>query len=310
MITILKPAVQTTVQDLGRHGFRHLGVGGSGAMDRLSLMIGNYLVGNAATTAALELCMPPARIRLDASCAIALTGADCPARLDDTPVGVGCRIVVQAGQTLDLSAAHSGTRAYLCISGGIDVPQVLGSRSTDLHAGMGGLEGRLLRRGDVLRIAPSTISDRAPASVALPPTDGSIRVMPGPEFDGFAPQARDAFVQGSWKVTPQSNRMGYRLDGPALLRQDTAELRSHAVFPGTIQVPPGGAPIVLMADAQATGGYPRIAAVIAADLGRLAQISPGASIHFELCTRADALLALQQQQQGYLQRVQAGLHGH
>ena len=309
MISILKPAVQTTVQDLGRHGFRHLGVGGSGAMDRLSLMIGNYLVGNAKDAAGLELCMPPARIRLDANCVIALTGADCSARLDSVPVGVGRRVVVEAGQTLDLSAARSGIRAYLCISGGIDVPLVMGSRSTDLQAGMGGLDGRLIRRGDVLKISPSTISYRAPAGVLLPQMGSLIRVIPGPEFDGFGPESRDVLFEASWKVTTQSNRMGYRLAGPALVRQDTEELRSHAVFPGMIQVPTGGAPIVLMADAQATGGYPRIASVIAADQWRLAQIAPGMSIHFELWTRAGALFA-SQKQHSYLQCMQRSLRAH
>lgn len=309
MISILKPAVQTTVQDLGRHGFRHLGVGGSGAMDRLSLMIGNYLVGNAEDAAGLELCMPPARIRLDANCVIALTGADCSARLDNMPVGIGRRVVVEAGQTLDLSAARTGIRAYLCISGGIDVPLVMGSRSTDLQAGMGGLDGRLIRRGDLLRISPSAISYRPPAGVLLPQMASLIRVIAGPEFDRFEPQSRDLLFNESWKVTTQSNRMGYRLEGPALVRQDTEELKSHAVFPGVIQVPTGGAPIVLMADAQVTGGYPRIACVIAADLWRLAQISPGTSIRFELWTRAGALLALQKQH-GYLQRMQRSLHAH
>ena len=309
MMTILKPAVQTTIQDLGRHGFRHLGVGAAGAMDRLSLLIGNYLVGNAADAAGLELCMPPAQIRLDAACAIALTGADCLARLDHTPVGVGRRVVVEAGQTLELSAAHSGIRAYLCIAGGINVPPVLGSRSTDLQAGMGGLEGRLIRRGDVLRTAPSTLPGPTAAGVLLPQMGSSIRVLPGPEFEDFAPESRTALFTAAWTVSTQSNRMGYRLQGPALLRQDTGELRSHAVFPGLLQVPPNGAPIVLMADAQATGGYPRIACVIAADQWRLAQIPPGAPIHFELATRAAALLAWEKQR-AYLQLMQRGLHAH
>jgi 5-oxoprolinase (ATP-hydrolysing) subunit C len=309
MMTILKPAVQSTVQDLGRHGFHHLGVGAAGAMDRLALMIGNFLVGNAAGAAALELCMPPARIHLDAACAIALTGADCSARLDATPVDVGRCVLVQPGQTLDLSAAHAGIRAYLCISGGIDVPQVLGSRSTDLQAGMGGLDGRALRRGDVLRIAPAAIPERATAGVLLPSMGNSIRILPGPEFEGFEPKARSALFEASWTVTTQSNRMGYRLAGPALVRKDSEELKSHAVFPGVIQVPPGGAPIVLMADAQVTGGYPKIASVIAADQWRLAQIPPGAAIQFAPCTRAEALLAWQKQQH-YLQRMQRGLHAH
>ncbi len=316
MISILKPAVQTTVQDLGRPGLRHLGVGRSGAMDLLSLTIGNYLVGNAAGAAALELCIPPARIRLDADRAISLTGADCSARLDGVPIDVGRRVVVAAGQVLDLQAARSGIRAYLCIAGGIDVPEVLGSRSTDLQAAFGGLDGRPLRRGDVLMIssptsapAPLTQDVRASASVLLPQMRRLIRVLPGPEFDGFAAEARDDLFKASWKLCSQSNRMGYRLEGPTLVRQDTAELKSRAVFPGLIQVPAGGAPIVLMSDAQATGGYPGIGCVIAADQWQLAQVAPGMSIQFEPCTRAAALSALHQQQ-GYLQRLRRSLHAH
>jgi len=309
MISILKPAVQTTVQDLGRPGFRHLGVGGSGAMDRLSLTIGNYLVGNAKEAAGIELCMPPARIRFDARCAFALTGAECSARLDNNPIGIGHRVLVEVGQTLDLFVASVGIRAYLCVSGGIEVPLVLRSRSTDLHAGMGGLDGRLIRRGDILKIAPSRESYGTTSAVLLPQPGHSIRIVPGPDMDDFTAESRELLFKGPWKVTTQSNRMGYRLEGPTLVRQDNGELKSHAVFPGTIQVPSSGAPIVLMADAQATGGYPRIAAVIAADQWRLAQVPPGASIHFEPSSRAAALLAFQEQHH-YLERVQRSLGAH
>jgi 5-oxoprolinase (ATP-hydrolysing) subunit C len=309
MITVLKAAVQTTVQDLGRRGYRHLGVGTAGAMDRLALLIGNYLVGNSGDAAGLELCLPPARIRLDARYAIALTGADCSAQLDDVPLIVGRCVVAESGQTLHLSAARSGIRAYLSLSGGIDVPQVLGSRSTDLSAGIGGLDGRLIRDGDALKIAPSAPAYRASAAVLLPQMGSLIRVLDGPDCDGFSPDWRDVLLKASWKVTHQSNRMGYRLDGPALIRRATEELKSRAVFPGLIQVPAAGAPIVLMADAQATGGYPGIASVIAADQWRLAQIAPGASIQFELCSRAQALLAVRKQHH-YLQRLQGSLRVH
>jgi biotin-dependent carboxylase-like uncharacterized protein len=309
MIDILKPALQTTVQDLGRPGFRHLGVGLCGAMDRLSLTIGNYLVGNAADSAGLEFCMPPARLRFDAGCVMALTGADCSARLDGVPVALGCGVAVEAGQILDLQAPSSGFRAYLCVAGGIDVPLVMGSRSTDLQAAMGGLDGRLIRRGDRLKIMAGVVPRVSGSGVLLPLLDPVLRVMPGPEFDGFEPESRERFFAAAWKVTNQSNRMGYRLEGPTLARQPAAELKSHAVFPGFVQVPTGGAPIVLMADAQATGGYPRFATVIAADLWRLAQLGPGTSIRFAPSSRADALTALQRQQR-YLRRIQGSLHAH
>jgi biotin-dependent carboxylase-like uncharacterized protein len=278
-------------------------------MDRLSLVIGNELVGNPGDAAGLELCLPPASIRFDAPYSVALSGADCPARLDGTPLSSGRCVQVEAGMSLELAAAISGARAYLCVAGGIDVPLIMGSRSTDLQARMGGLEGRLIRRGDVLSVLPSARFRPAAAAVLLPPTGGRIRVMAGPEFEDFAPAAREAFFTSTWKVTPQSNRMGYRLEGPALLRRASDELKSHAVFPGIIQVPPGGAPIVLMADAHATGGYPRFATVIAADQWRLAQLAPGASLQFALCTRAAAILSWREQQV-YLQRLRGSLHGH
>ena len=306
MISILKPALQTTVQDLGRRGYRHLGVGLCGAMDGLSLTIGNYLVGNAAGTAGLEFCMPPARVRFDVNCAVALTGADCSARLDGAAVALGHRVGVEAGQTLELETPGSGFRAYLCVSGGIDVPLVMGSRSTDLQAAMGGLDGRLLRRGDSLKVMAASVPPVTGTGVLLPSLGQVIRVIPGPEFDGFEAESRELFFSAAWKVTSQSNRMGYRLEGPTLVRRNAEELKSHAVFPGFVQVPAGGAPIVLMADAQATGGYPRFATVIAADQWRLAQIAPGTSIRFAPLSRAEAQLALQQQQL-YLQRIHGGL---
>jgi biotin-dependent carboxylase-like uncharacterized protein len=278
-------------------------------MDRLALLIGNDLVGNADHAAGLELCLPPASIRFDAVCCFALSGADCPVRLAGTPLGIGRRIEAAAGMTLELAAAVRGARAYLCVAGGFDVPLVMGSRSTDLQARMGGLEGRLIRRGDVLNVLPSTALRRTTPEVALPTTGGPIRVMAGPEFADFEPEVRAAFFESPWKVTPQSNRMGYRLAGPELLRSATGEMKSHAVFPGIIQLPPGGAPIVLMADAHATGGYPRFATVIAADLWQLAQAAPGASVQFVLCTRAEAILAWHQQQL-YLRGLRERLHAH
>ena len=302
MIIVLKSALQTTVQDLGRRGHRHLGVPQGGAMDPLALTIGNYLLGNAANCAALELCMPPAQLRFEVPCAIALTGAECFARLDDVPLELGRRVEVEAGQILLLGAPSKGFRAYLCVAGGIEVPAVMGSRSTDLQASIGGLEGRLVRRGDALQIARSIRRREARPAALLPALGNSIRVMPGREFGEFDAESRGRFLTAAWRIGNQSNRMGYRLEGTALVRSRGEELKSHAVFPGFIQVPPGGAPIVLMADAQATGGYPRIATVIAADLWRLAQIRPGASVRFTAVGGAEALHLLRRQRR-YLQRI-------
>jgi len=278
-------------------------------MDREALMIGNALLGNAEDAAALELCLPPATLRFERECLFALGGADCRARLDGLAIDTNRTTMAKAGATLELAAASRGARAYLCVAGGIDVPVVMDSRSTDLQTATGGFLGRMLRRGDVLQIRPAPMPALRAVRGLSPSTAAPIRILAGPEFEQFEPGSRAALLESPWKVTAQSNRMGYRLAGPTLLRSATDELKSHAVFPGLVQVPPGGAPIVLMADAHATGGYPRMASVIATDLGRLAQIPPGGSIQFALCTRAAATAAWQQQQ-AWLQALRSGLHAN
>jgi len=317
MITVLKSALQTTVQDQGRRGLRHLGVGAAGPMDRLSFSVANLLVGNPPDAAGLELTLPPARLRFETPCEFALTGADCAARLDDQPVPIGRRIYAAGAQVLHLSAPLHAAIAYLAVAGGLSTPEVMGSRSTDVQARFGGLEGRALRAGDVLTTRAATASAATARaaltaaaattpSVLLPQLGEQIRILPGPEYDEFEADAREALVAATWIVSTQSNRMAYRLDGPLLKRERGTDLRSHAVFPGVVQVPPGGTPMVLMADAQATGGYPRIASVIAADLGRLAQRRPATALHFALETRAGARVAWQKQQT-YLQRLRRSL---
>ncbi|MBS0389315.1 MAG: allophanate hydrolase, partial [Proteobacteria bacterium] len=205
--------------------------------------------------------------------------------------------------------AARGARAYLCVAGGIDVPLVMGSRSTDLQTGLGGFHGRMIRRGDVLAVLPAASARRAVARIAPPAQSGPIRLITGPEFEQFDAGSRAALFESPWRISPHSNRMGFRLEGPRLARTTGGDLKSHAVFPGVIQVPPSGAPIVLMADAHATGGYPRIATVIAADRGRLAQVPPGAAVQFAACTRAAALQAWRQQQ-AFLQALRSQDHAH
>jgi biotin-dependent carboxylase-like uncharacterized protein len=223
---------------------------------------------------------------------------------------------VQRGQTLTLRVAQGGVRAYLCVAGGIDVPEMMGSRSTDLKASFGGFEGRPLKDGDKLATLPADLS-HAPDISADPVgvkaarwtfdrTVGDtpvMRVLPGPEYDDFLAEAQAAFWESDWTLTPNSNRMGFRLQGPELARkkQRSGDLLSHGVVPGVIQVPPSGQPIVLMADAQTTGGYPKIGTVILADQWRLAQIPLGTRVRFERVTleqaeaaRADVARYLQQ----------------
>ncbi|KQW42411.1 allophanate hydrolase [Pelomonas sp. Root662] len=293
MIEILRAGPLATVQDLGRPGWRDLGLSRCGALDDLALQWGNLLVGNAADAAGLEFTLGPASLRIDADCCIAVTGTDTEARLDGQPLRPWWRQRVRAGQTLQLAAPHARMRSYVAISGGIAVPPTLGSRSTDLKAGFGGLHGRALREGDRLPLDPPTsVPTRA---IGLRPPDWSacVRVLPGPEHDDFA----EGFWGADWRVTPQSNRMGYRLAGPTLVRPRGTELASHGVLPGVIQVPPSGQPIVLLADAQTTGGYPNIGVVIRADLWKLAQLRLGATLRFVPCTQDEAIAALRAQRQ-------------
>ena len=179
------------------------------------------------------------------------------------------------------------------------------SRSTDLKAGFGGLHGRALRDGDRLPITPQAARLRS-VGLRPPAWTPEVRVLPGPEHDEFSPEAQHAFLHAGWRVTPQSNRMGYRLDGPALQRVGTDDLPSHAVLPGVVQVPPSGQPIVLLADAQTTGGYPKIGVVIRADLWKLAQLRLGATLRFVRCTSEEAVGALRSQQQ-LLDRLRSAL---
>lgn len=298
MIELLRAGPLTTVQDLGRSGWRDRGLSQCGALDETALQWGNVLVGNAPGAAGLEFTLGPSTLRFDADTCIAVTGTDADASLDGRPLRPWWRAAVRAGQTLKLAAPHERMRSYLCIAGGLDLPPTLGSRSTDLKAGFGGLEGRALRDGDRLPLLRPAMPARLPTrAVGLRPPEWTpaVRVLPGPEHGDFSAAARRAFWDSAWRITPQSNRMGYRLEGPALKRQRGTELASHGVLPGVIQVPPSGQPIVLLADAQTTGGYPKIAVVIRADLWKLAQARLGTTLRFLPCTPDEARAALQAQ---------------
>jgi biotin-dependent carboxylase-like uncharacterized protein len=296
-LQILRAGPLATVQDLGRSAWRDRGISRCGALDELALSWGNLLVGNAADAAGLEFTLGPASLRFDADCCIAVTGTDADAMLDGQPLRPWWRQRVRSGQTLKLAAPRERMRSYVAIGGGIALPRALGSCSTDLKAGFGGLEGRALRDGDRLPLAPPAALPARGVGLRPPDWDATLRVLPGPEDEDFAPASRETFWRSDWRVTPQSNRMGYRLAGPALVRERGGELASHGVLPGVIQVPPSGQPIVLLADAQTTGGYPKIGTVIRADLWKLAQLRLGATLRFVPCTLDDARAALRAQRQ-------------
>lgn len=296
MIELLRAGPLTTVQDLGRDAWRDRGISRCGAVDDLALGWGNLLVGNDVNAAGLEFTLGPATLRFDADCCIAVTGTDADATLDGHPLRPWWRQRVRTGQTLKLVAPRERMRSYLCVSGGIATEPALGSRSTDLKTGFGGLDGRALRDGDVLPLAaPERLPTRS-IGIQPPEWDASVRVLPGPEHDDFSDAARTAFWAADWQLTPQSNRMGYRFAGPELRRERGGELASHGVLPGFIQVPPSGQPIVLLADAQTTGGYPKIGVVIRADLWKLGQLRLGATLRFVPCTLDEARDALRQRQ--------------
>lgn len=294
MLEIIKAGVQSTVQDGGRHGLRHLGIAQSGALDLPAMQRANLLLGNDLNAAVIEIVAGPVEIRFGRDGHLALSGADFSATLDGEPLWSGWRYPCRRGQRLRLTGARHGMRAYLAVDGGIAVEAVLGARATDLKAGFGGHQGRALLAGDILPQGEAQKVGRK-LGVSQPDWHGLIRALPGPEYSEFSAEARAAFWHTPWTVSSQSNRIGYRLQGQPLLREHGSDLLSHAVQPGIVQVPPGGQPIVLLADAQTTGGYPRIASVIAADLWLLAQARPGSALRFVECDHASARLALQQQ---------------
>ena len=327
MIFVARPGMLASVQDLGRHGHRQRGICPGGALDTLALTLANRLVGNADGAAGLELTMGNCELRFETPTRIALAGDDFGARLDGTPLWPYWSVPVEAGQKLVLSGANvaagkKGLRTWLAAAGGIDVPAVLGSRSTDLKAGFGGYEGRALKKGDRLPLGEMALDDaqrmhrafglRGPewTDAGHADTDAddaiSLRVMPGPEFEQFTAESRAALWHGTWRITPQSNRMGSRLEGPALQRQHMADMLSSGVIPGTLQVPPSGQPIILMGDAQTTGGYPRIGVVIRADLWKLAQAPLNGRLRLVPVDAAAALSAWGAQQL-YLAQVAQGL---
>lgn len=295
MLEIIRAGIQTTIQDMGRHGQRHLGIAQAGALDQPALILANRLLNNPAEAAGIEIAMGPVDIRFCRDGWFALTGADFDATLDGHAAWLGWRLPCRAGQRLLLSGPRIGMRAYLAVDGGIDVPMVLGARATDLRGRFGGLAGRALQAGDRLPQGPA-IPHLNRCGALTSPWSPIIRALPGPEYAEFTADARHLLWQADWLVSAQSDRMGYRLTGPSLQRAEPRELLSHGVLPGVVQVPPNGQPIVLLADAQTTGGYPRIATVIEADLWKFAQARPGQRLRFVESDLSEARAALQQQQ--------------
>lgn len=284
MIIVRRPGLLTTVQDLGRPGLGHLGVPTAGAVDRAALRLANRLVGNPEQAAGLEATLIGPNLEFAADTYVALTGGRAVATLDGTEIEPGSAIRVRRGQRLRLGRITAGVRAYLGVRGGIDVPPILGSRSTDTLAGLGPprlVAGTELPLGRV--VAGPVPGGRIPSPV--PGAELELRVLPGPRADAFGPEATRTLADSAYVVTPASDRTGVRLAGPALRRRSAAELASEGMVEGALQVPGDGQPILLLANHPATGGYPVIAVLLSADLALAAQARPGTRLWFRPVSR-------------------------
>ena len=296
-ISVIKPGMLTTVQDAGRWGFQSRGVPVAGPMDPVSHRLANALVGNGRDAALLEVTLLGPELEFEDERLVAVAGAEFDLSLDGRPVPSHAPFTVAAGSHLRFGARRIGARAYLAVSGGITVAPTLGSRSTHLVSAMGGVGGRALMAGDRLPLGdPSRPQGMAltpqAAIAALPDHHATIRVLPGPQVDYFAADALDVLRSAPYVVAQNSDRMGFRLEGPRLTHARGADIISDATPLGVLQVPASGQPILLMADRQTTGGYPKIATVIAADMPIAGQLAPADTVTFVVCTPHDALRAL------------------
>jgi biotin-dependent carboxylase-like uncharacterized protein len=313
MIRVLKAGALSQLQDLGRYGYQRYGVPVNGVMDEWSHRIANILVGNDEAVATLECTLTGPELRFEHDSLIALCGADLQARVDGEPVPLGQPLLLRAGATLGFGERRRGARVYLAIRGGFDVPVVMGSASTFARGGFGGLHGRALVKGDRLPLGAAhghgypralrllvqcgtSFVTAAAFDIPAPAASlDSLRFVEGPQWQAFTPAARATFTEQPFEISTQSDRMGYRLRGAALALAEPLEMISEAVSFGTVQVPPDGNPIILMADRQSAGGYPKIGYVAGVDLPLLAQAMPGEQLRF-------TPIGLDQAQALYLER--------
>ncbi len=306
-LIVVRPGPRALVVDRGRFGYRALGIPWCGAADPVALAVANRIVGNDAGAAAIEPAFGGAIFSFPQGARFALAGADCRASLDGTSVAAWEAHEASPGAILELGMPRRGVQAVLAVRGGIDVPVVMNSRTTDLAAGIGGLNGRALAAGDRLPIAAPDEA-RVGALRIEPPDwwrrdweDVEVGLIPGGELDRFPYETQKRFWETPWRISPQSNRMACVFEGDALAADAGPELRSHAVVPGVVQLPPSGLPVVLLCDAQTTGGYPKMGAVAEADLWKLAQAQPGAFVRFAVMT-ADEAASAGRELEAYLAR--------
>jgi antagonist of KipI len=307
-IKIIKPGVLATIQDEGRYGFRSMGIGSSGAMDTFAMKTANYLCGNDETQAVIEINFPAPEIVFQEDAVMSLTGADLAASINERSIPVWTTVFVKKDSVLKFKQAASGARTYLAVHGGWQAAQWMKSYSTHLKLAMGGHHGRALQKDDTINFSADQISFAENKILAwhisknelnkIYAPENIIRCIKSAEYDWLNEQSKQNFEQNNFIISNQTDRMGYRLTGNNLMSQQPAALISSAVDAGIVQLLPDGNCIVLMADHQTTGGYPRIASVIKADLPKLAQLGPGKKIFFKIVgikEAEDALISMQQQ---------------
>ncbi|MEY2565204.1 MAG: antagonist of KipI [Verrucomicrobiota bacterium] len=324
-VSVVSAGFFTSVQDLGRVGFRQSGISVGGALDPHAMRVANALIGNEDNAAGLEATMGNLRLRFEDQRIVAWCGGAFTVRIGRADLPPGHAGLVAQGEELMLSAPKTGSRAWLAISGGIDVPSVLGSRSTDFRGNFGGHQGRTLRDGDTLPLGESSVSpgrvaemfgDRKIAEwtalsswITTAQRARFLRVLPAPDWSLFTPEAQAALISQPFTVMLDSDRMGARLDGPDLERADASDLLSEAVAPGTLQVPPNGKPILLLGDCQTVGGYPKIAQVITVDLSIAAQLWPGDQVRFHEISLGEAQFLVREREEDFA-RFRVGLSLH
>lgn len=289
---VLKPGFFTTVQDLGRYGYLKYGVPISGAMDSFSLIAANLLVGNSPNDACLEITLIGPELQALADTQIAVTGGRISVKINGEEASMWQTLTIRRGDIISLGKVENGCRSYLSIRGGINTPIILGSRSTYFRGRFGGIEGRQLRTGDIIEAfsaPPLPTVLRMPGKL-IPHFEGvfTVHVVLGPQADMFTEKGIETFLSNPYMVTIESDRMGYRLEGPEIEHKGKADIVSDALLPGAVQVPRNGKPIIIMRDAQTTGGYSKIAAVITPDLDRLGQAKPNDIVRFSEITLEEA----------------------
>ncbi|MFD1705136.1 biotin-dependent carboxyltransferase family protein [Siminovitchia sediminis] len=285
MFEVLKPGLLTTIQDLGRFGYQKYGLAVSGPADGYAHRMANILAGNDEHAAVLEVTLMGLKLEVKKSAVIAITGGDLGPTINGLEVPMWTSVRVNEGDILQFTGARSGCRSYVAVSGGIDVPEVLGSRATDLVGKIGGINGRALQKGDILRAGPradARLKGRRLPWYFIPEYKSHvhIRVILGPQDQHFTKSGMETFLSSTYTVTKEVDRMGCRLEGPPIEHVEGADIISEGIFYGAIQVPKNGQPIIFLVGRQSVGGYTKIGGVIAVDLSKLGQVKPGDTVTF------------------------------